>query len=127
MTTTYHQSGDVITYANAGSALASGSIVIVGTTPGVALVDIATGATGAVALKGVFAAPKTFDASGKELAQGAPLMWDASEGAFCAPVVSGSQGNGDITGTGAMVWADAASADKTVLVRFVGLPGTVKT
>lgn len=80
MAKTYIQDGDVINYQNGtGSAIASGAIVKIGALVGIALVDIANGATGSVMLEGVF---KVAKATGAAWAQGDQLYWDATAGNF---------------------------------------------
>lgn len=75
MANSYVQSGDVITWSNAtGSNVASGAVVQVGLAQlGIALVDIANGASGSVAVDGVFSLAKTTGA----IAQGGKVWWDA--------------------------------------------------
>jgi len=69
----YVQPGDVLDYTNAGAALAAGAGVLIGVRLGVAMGDIATGATGSIRVKGVVNLPKnTTDV----MAQGAALYWD---------------------------------------------------
>ena len=64
------QPGKVLDYVNTtGAAIASGSVVVVGALLGVALVDIPVGATGSVAVDGVFSVPKV---AGAAIGQGAP-------------------------------------------------------
>ena len=48
------QEGNVITYANSGSAISSGDLVVMGNFCGVAVTDIASGASGSVAIEGVY-------------------------------------------------------------------------
>lgn len=72
MTTKYVMSGEVIDYA-AGSNITSGQVVVVGVRVGVALASIASGATGAVRVKGIFTLAKL---STDVVAQGALLYWD---------------------------------------------------
>lgn len=80
MANNYVQPGDTISYTNAsGSTIKSGDVVVVGQQIGIALVDIANGASGSVALSGVFIVPKV---SGAVIAQGESVIWDASAGAF---------------------------------------------
>lgn len=79
MARTYIQDGDIINYQNAGSAITAGSIVKFGSLVGIALVDIATGATGSVMLEGVF---KVVKATGAAWAQGDQLYWDATNSNF---------------------------------------------
>ena len=57
MTITAVQAGNVIDYT-AGATIASGDVVVIGNIIGVALGDIANGATGSVATRGVFTVPK---------------------------------------------------------------------
>jgi len=72
MTTKYVMSGDVIDYV-AGSAVSSGQVLLIGARVGVAMTAIASGATGAVAVEGVFTIAKL---STDVVAQGALLYWD---------------------------------------------------
>ena len=59
MAKNYVQEGDVIDYANAsGSTITSGTPVLIGARLGVALADIANGATGSVQVEGVFTVTK---------------------------------------------------------------------
>lgn len=58
-----------------GSAVASGAVVLMGVTLGVALAAIAANTTGAVAVDGVFTVAKL---STDVVAQGAKLYWDAA-------------------------------------------------
>jgi len=59
MANNFIQRGSVVTWTNStGSDVASGSVVKMVHTLGVALVDIPNGASGSVAIEGVFAAPK---------------------------------------------------------------------
>ena len=72
--------GKVIEYTNAGSALSSGDVVVVGQQLGVCLVDIAASTgVGSVALEGVFDLPKV-DAA--VIAAGESVIWDASASKF---------------------------------------------
>lgn len=68
------QDGNRLTYSNTGTAITSGSGVLVGTKLGVAVVDIAaTTGKGALCMKGVVNLPKL---STDVVAQGAALYWD---------------------------------------------------
>lgn len=71
--------GETLTYTNSGSAINSGSVVVVGQQVCVALVDIPNGGTGTLAAKGRFTLPKV---SAAVIAQGESVIWDASESAF---------------------------------------------
>lgn len=70
----YKQPGDVWDHTGAGNPIQSGDVVLMGDVVGVALTDIAVGATGSVAVNGVFEIAKL---STDTPAQGAPLYWDA--------------------------------------------------
>lgn len=72
MTTKFVQPGEVIDYT-AGSALTSGTVVLIGVRIGVLLANIASGAIGAAQVTGVFELAKL---STDVVAQGALLYWD---------------------------------------------------
>ena len=112
MTTKYAQKGDVINYVNAGSAIAADAVVAVKHCIGVALTDIANGATGAVALEGCFTVPKV---SGAVWVQGEKLVWDSSAGAFDDSAATPA--SGDITG-GAVAMAAGANGETTAVVKL---------
>ena len=124
MTTTFHQDGDVIQHT-AASDIAAGQVVAINALLGVALTDIKNGAAGSVKLTGVFAAPKV---SGAVIAKGEPLTWDvsAASGAGAFDDAAATPAIGDITGAGAVAWEAAGSGVTTLLVKFTGVPGTVK-
>ena len=122
MAKNYQQLGVIANYTNStGAAIASGQVVVVGQTLGVALVGIAIGATGSVALEGVFDAPK---ASGAVIAQGESLTWDVSAGAFDDNAAIAA--TGDVTGPCAVAFEAAGNGVTTLAVKFTGVPGTVK-
>ncbi len=111
MTTLGVQRGDVIDHTP-GSAVSSGDVVELGNTIGVALTDIAAGATGAVAVEGVFTLPKV---SAAVFAQGEKLIWDTSAGAFDDS--SATPATGDITGAAVAVIA-GANTETTCTVKL---------
>lgn len=113
MATNYVSDGNVIQWTNGtGSAVSSGDVVATGHTLGVALVDIANGASGSVAVEGVFTAPKV---SAAVFVQGEKLIWDASAGAFDDSAATPA--SGDITG-GAVAWIAGANAETTCTVKL---------
>ena len=121
MAKNFQQPGDVITWTNGtGSAVVSGQVVRVGNILGVALGDIASTASGSVALSGVFTVPKV---SAAVIAQGESLTWDASAAAFddnaAAPAT------GDVTGPPAVAFQAAGNGVTSMAVKFTGVPGTV--
>ena len=122
MADNYLQEGGVVQHT-AAADIASGSVVAMGNTLGVALVDIATGSTGSVKITGVFTVPKVSDAV---IAQGESLTWDVSAntgaGAFDDNLATPE--SGDITGAAAVAFAGAGDGATTMQVRFTGVPGT---
>ena len=72
MTTKFVMSGDVLDYV-AGSAVSAGQVLLIGVRIGVALNAIASGATGAVRMEGVFTIAKL---STDVMTQGALVYWD---------------------------------------------------
>jgi predicted RecA/RadA family phage recombinase len=72
MTTKYVQEGEVIDYT-AGSEVVSGQVVLMGKRIGVAIAAIPAGASGALAVSGVFTLAKL---STDVVAQGDLLYWD---------------------------------------------------
>lgn len=67
--------GEQLNYTNAGSAIASGALVIVGAMVGVALSAIPTNATGALRVCGIFNFAKL---STDAVAQGVNIYWDST-------------------------------------------------
>lgn len=121
MAKNFVQPGNVIDYTNGtGSTITSDSVVKVGNMLGVALVDIANGATGAVSCCGVFTVPKV---SGAVIAQGESLTWDVSAGAFDDNAAVPA--SGDVTGPAAVAWEAAGNGVTSFDVKFTGCPGTV--
>jgi predicted RecA/RadA family phage recombinase len=121
LSTGYSHDGKVIDYVNTtGAAIASGAVVKMGNVLGVALVDIAIGATGAVGF-GVFRGiPKVAAAV---FAQGESLTWDVSAGKFDDNLAVPAAG--DVTVGAAFAAAAGANGAATCTVMFTGVPGTV--
>jgi predicted RecA/RadA family phage recombinase len=120
MATNYIQPGEVIDWTNAtGGAKTSGSVIAIGQMLGVALVDIANGATGSVQIQGVFEVPKV---SGAVIAAGESLVWDVSAGAFDDNAATPA--TGDISGAAAVAVEAAGNGVTALNVRFTGVPGT---
>lgn len=74
MTSKYVFSGDVMDFV-APAAVVNGQVVKTGVRIGVALTDIAVGATGSVRMRGVFTIAKL---SSDVVGQGDALYWDAT-------------------------------------------------
>lgn len=123
MADNYVQAGDVIQYT-AGADITAGSVVKIGALLGVALTDIANGATGSVAIRGVFTVPKV---SAAVIAQGERLVWDvsAASGAGEFDDSAASPATGDVSGEAAVAWEGAGNGVTSLQVMFTGVPGTV--
>lgn len=116
MGTKYRQKGDIVDHV-AGGAISADDVVVMGDSVGIALVDMASGETGAVAIEGVFEVPKT---TGTAWAQGDKLDYDLSETEFHKGLVTAA---GDIAGC-AIAAKVAESADTTGWVKLAN-PGTL--
>lgn len=121
MSTNYVQEGKVIEWTNGGTAVVSGAVVVIGAILGVALVDIANGASGSVQIGGVFNVPK---ADAAVIAQGESLTWDVSLGNFDDNAATPAAG--DVTGAPAVAAeGKGATTGETIAVLFTAVPGTV--
>lgn len=75
--TTKHIAGEIVAWDHvAASDIVSGDVVVMDAVTGVALTDILTGATGAVAVSGTFELTKD---TALVLAQGAAVDWDGAK------------------------------------------------
>ena len=126
MAKNFVQDGDVIQWTNGtGAAVASGQVVKVGPgTLGVALVALAIGATGSVAVEGVFSGvPKV---SAAVFAQGEKLLFDVSAGsgvgAFDDSAAVGA--SGDVMG-GAIAWVAGLNTETTCTIKLTPGNSTV--
>lgn len=120
MATNFVQDGDVITWTNGtGSAVVSGQVVAIGNILAVALVDIASAASGSVKTRGVFTVPKV---SGAVIAAGESLTWDVSAAKFDDNAATPA--TGDITGAPAYAVEAAGNGVTSLKVMFTGVPGT---
>ena len=120
MANNFVQRGSVATWTNStGSNVAAGSVVKMVHTLGVALVDIPNGASGSVAIEGVFEAPKV---SGAEFVVGEKLIWDVSAGAFDDSAATPA--SGDVTGA-AIAMRAGADGETTCVVKLTPGNSTV--
>ena len=124
MSTNFVQPGEVITWTNGtGSAISAGDVVTMGATSdatlGVALVDIADGASGSVRRCGVFVVAKV---SAAVFAAGESLIWDSSASAFDDNAATPA--SGDVSGS-VIAAADGAATETTCQALFLGVPGTL--
>lgn len=121
MANNHVQPGKVLAYTNGtGAAITSGSVVAVGQLLGVALANIAIGATGSVAIDGVFTVPKV---TGAVIKAGESLVWDASAAKFDDNLAAPA--SGDIGGAAAVAFEDAGNGATVLNVKFTGTPGTL--
>jgi predicted RecA/RadA family phage recombinase len=121
MANNYVEPGMTMTWTNGtGSAVVSGQVVKAGNILGVALVDIASTASGSIAISGVYKVPKV---SGAVIAQGESLTWDVSAAAFDDNAAVPA--TGDVTGPPAVAFQAAGNGVTTMTVKFTGVPGTV--
>jgi predicted RecA/RadA family phage recombinase len=116
MATNYQQDGNVINWTNGtGADVAAGDVVKMQNMLGVALVDIADDATGAVAVEGVFSGvPKV---SAAVFAVGEKLVFDVSATPPAFDDSSATPATGDVTG-GAVAWAAGANLETTCTIRL---------
>lgn len=118
MARNYESDGKVIQWTNGtGAAVASGQVVKVGNTLGVALVAIQIGGSGSVAVEGVFSGvPKV---SAAVFVQGEKLVFDVSAngglGAFDDSATVPA--SGDVTG-GAVAWVAGANLETTCTIKL---------
>lgn len=120
MGTKFKQPGDVLTHSPAG-AVAVDAVVQMKDIVGIALVDIAAGGEGSVAIEGVFEVPKV---AGVAWVQGDSLDWDASAAKFDKDV--GIPAAGDVENC-AVAFAAAASAATVGTVKLTPGTGTAFT
>lgn len=110
--------GKVTQWTNGtGSAVASGQVVKVGNLLGVALVAIPAGATGSVAVEGVFSGvPKV---SGAVFVKGEKLIFDvsANAGAGAFDDSAATPATGDVTG-GAIAWEPGSDGQTTCTIKL---------
>lgn len=117
----YVQEGKVIQWTNGtGVDKTAGSAVAIGQQIGVLLVDIANGASGSVAMEGVFALPKV-DAA--VIAQGESVIWDASAGKFDDNLATPA--TGDVSGCCVAMEAKGATTSDTIEIKLNVGVGTV--
>jgi len=113
MATSFVQDGNVIAFANTGSAISSGDIVVVGTQVGVALDDIAaTTGVGSVAMEGVYTLAKV---SAAVIAQGEEVFYDLSALAFDDNLATPA--SGDVSNC-CVAWEAAGNGVTTIKVKL---------
>jgi len=109
-TTTFVHDGKSVDYTP-GAAVTAGDVVVQGDLIGIAKLDIASGALGALAVTGVFDVPKTAGV-GEAIAAGAKVYWDVGDG-----VAKTDDESGENKYLGKTV-AAAGDDDTTVRVRL---------
>lgn len=119
MARNFVQPGETLDFVNRGAQpVAAGDVVVAGTLLGVALVDIAPGASGSVALTGVFACAKPV---GVAIDQGARLIFEIDSQQFGVDFPAGVH----FAGPSAVAFAAASAEAETVHVRFTGVSGSM--
>lgn len=123
MATNFVNVGDCIDWTNdSGSAVTSGSVVVIGGTDdailGIALTDIASTATGAVAIEGVFEVTK---ASAAVIVAGESVTWDSSASEFDDN--QATPASGDVSDA-AFAVEDKGSSTTTIKIKLAN-PGTI--
>ncbi|WP_444925302.1 capsid cement protein [Microbulbifer sp. TRSA002] len=122
MATNFVQAGRMLDFTNnTSAAISSGQVVIAGAVLGVAMDDIAVGASGVIAIDGVFTVPKV---SAAEINQGETLTWVVASSSFDDNATTTA--TGDITGATAFAAEAAGNGVTSFAVKFTGVPGTVK-
>ena len=109
-TSVFRNQGAAIDYTPT-SAVAAGDVVVQGELVGVARLDIAANALGALAVDGVFQFPKTAG-SGEAIAAGALVYWDATAKVALEDAASGAN---KLIGKTVLATLDA---DTSVLARL---------
>jgi predicted RecA/RadA family phage recombinase len=113
-----HQGGpaDVMPWTNnTGSDVASGAVVAMKHTVGVALVAIKNGAVGSVAIGGVVSG--VAKVTGRAWAQGEKLVYDIDSGSGAFDNSTIASATGDVAG-GAIAWLAAASGDTSGTIKL---------
>lgn len=119
MSTNFQQPGMVYDYT-APANVASGEVVKIGSTLGVALSPITSGSVGSVYTCGVFVVPKV---SAAVIAQGDPVVFKNATKSFDAK--GATTAAGDVTGASAVAFEAAGAGVTSIAIRFTGVPGTV--
>jgi len=117
MATNYIKDGSNINYTNQGAAIASGSVVVIGSLVAVALTNIDNGQTGAVSLDGIFSLPKV---PANNFAQGGQIFYDVSVSQFS----NATPAAGDILNAGVAV-ASAAGSTQFAEIKLNGNGGNI--
>lgn len=121
MSTTFKESGEVISLVASGADITVNSVVVVGRQLAVAATTIADGSTGIGDMEGVHRLPKT---AGAAIDKGTAPVWNVSAGAFVPDGTALAEG--DIGGA-VTCWEDAGSAATEVLVKLNTGIGTIGT
>ena len=122
MATNRERNGEVVQFTNGGSDLASGDVVVINLLVGVALVDIANGETGSVAITQVYNLPKV-DAA--VIAQGEAVHFDVSVGEVDDD--QATPASGDLIGWGIADEAKGATTSELIAINLLPNALTVVT
>lgn len=116
------QDGQVIQWTNGGTAVVSGDAVVIGALVGVALVDIANGESGSVAIGQVYNLPKV-DAA--VIAQGESVLYDVS--AAEVDDNAATPASGDLLGWGVAFEGKGVTVGENIAVLLTPNASTVVT
>jgi predicted RecA/RadA family phage recombinase len=95
-------------------------VVVQGSIIGIAVTDIANGATGEIMVEGVFDLPKV-DAA--VITAGEGVIWDSSAGEFDDDAATPA--TGDVSGAAIAMESKGATTGETIKVKLGRAPGTV--
>jgi len=123
MATNYVSDGQTAQHT-AAADISSGDVVVLGATGdatiGVAMTNIANGATGTVRVRGVFSLPK---ADAAVITAGESVVWDSSAGAFDDN--QATPASGDVSGSAVAMESKGATTGENILIMLTGVPGTL--
>ena len=124
MATNYVQEGNSIDWTNGGTAVVSGDVVVIGSNGdalvGIALVDVANGAVGTVALDGVYEIAKV---DGAVIAVGEYVVWDSSVSKVDDNAATPA--TGDVSDALIAIESKGATTSETIKCKLSGRPGTL--
>lgn len=119
MSNKYVSEGGVMQHT-AIAAISAGDVLVIGSMIAVALVDLAIGETGSVAIEGVYDLPKV-DAA--VIAQGEKVIWDVSAGKF--DDAAATPAAGDVSNCCIAMEALGATTGASIKVKLNVNAGTV--
>jgi len=119
MATNYVNEGTRMTIT-AGADISSGDVVVQGSTLGIAVTNIANGASGEIMIEGTFDLPK---ADAAVITAGEGVIWDSSAGEFDDD--QATPASGDVSGAAIAMESKGATTGETIKVKLGRVAGTV--